>query len=660
VPTLGVDVGGTFTDFAFWDGLGLRAGKTPTTPAQSVGVIEGAAEVVTGTAVERFLHGTTVATNAVLERTGARVALVTSPGMEDVLEIGRQDRPSLYDPMDDRPAPLVPRSRRFGVRGRMAPDGEELAPLAGLEEVIAAVTETEPEAVAVALLYSYANAAHEQRVSEALAAALDGVPVSRSSDVVPEFREFERTSTTVLNAYLVPLVGRYLRSLAERASGAGLPPTVLVMRSSGGLMALDAASRLPAAALLSGPAGGVVAAASVGAAAGAGRLISFDMGGTSTDVSRIEGGEPQLTYERYVAGYPCRLPAVAIHTVGAGGGSMAWMDAGGALRVGPKSAGADPGPACYGRGGRDATVTDAHVVLGRIAPTVALGRRLRIHPDLATAALERLGEGLGMTATEAALGVLSVADTVMERAIRKVSLEEGADPRDAVLVSFGGAGGLHATSLARRFDMAAVIVPPYAGVLSAIGLLLSPVRADAGRSLANPEPSTRRIHRAAGSVRAEASERLVGMGYEVDDLRTIVDVRYRGQAHETSVALEEGDDVAALAERFHRVHHDRNGFSRPEDPIEVVTVRAEALSESVISWEVVGWTPEIGDDARRGSRSIMTSAGEVEAAVVWRPALRTGDLFEGPAVVTEPEATTFVAAGERARVLDDGSLEVTW
>ena len=359
-----VDVGGTFTDVAAWDGERLRVAKVPTTSDQSEGVLAGVAAAGAG---GRLLHGTTVATNALLERKGARTVLVTDSGFEDLIEIGRQDRPSLYDPSVTRPEPIVPRGRRVGVPGRRHRDGRrrerfDAAPVA------ARVAALDPAAVAVCLLYAYADDSDERALVEAISALLPGVVASRSSEVAAEFREYERASTTVLNAYLGPVTSRYLRSLQERAAAAGIDPRIQVMRSSGGLIGVEDAARLPAAILLSGPAGGVVAATALGAVLGRDHIVSFDMGGTSTDVCRIDHGRPGVAYAREVEGMPCRMPTVAIHTVGAGGGSVGWVDAGGALRVGPRSAGAVPGPACYRRGGSEPAVTDANLLLGRIAP----------------------------------------------------------------------------------------------------------------------------------------------------------------------------------------------------------------------------------------------------------------------------------------------------
>jgi N-methylhydantoinase A len=484
------------------------------------------------------------------------------------------------------------------------------------------------------------------------------VPVSLSSEVVGELREFERTSTTVLNAYLTPVLASYLRRLVDRSAGAGLPHDILVMRSSGGLMDIGAAERLPAAALLSGPAGGVVASAALGEALGYGRLISFDMGGTSTDVCRIEGGRPEVSYERAIDGYPCRLPSVAVHTVGAGGGSVGWVDAGGALRVGPRSSGATPGPASYDRGGSEAAVTDANLALGRIGPNVRLAGSVPLQVNLALAALDRLGVGVGLTPQQTALGIVEVVEAHMARAIRAVSVEQGADPRQAALVAFGGAGGLHATALARSLEMAGVVIPPFAGVFSAFGLLLSPPRHDAARSVLLR--SGERLDLLAGSLADDAEHAYhTETGRTPDRVRLVVDVRYLGQAHETSVFYEVGEGWAALATRFHAAHHERNGFARPDDPIEVVTLRAEAVGSPAMAWDDLPAFRSEGE-AARGSREVLTSKGAMTASVWWRNGLTPGREVVGPAVIEEGEATTYLGSGERATVSESGALEVTW
>ncbi|MDF1596475.1 MAG: hydantoinase/oxoprolinase family protein [Acidimicrobiia bacterium] len=656
--TLGVDVGGTFTDLAWWDGTQLKVGKTSSTPDQSEGVVAGARDVTGGRQVATLLHGTTVATNALLEHNGARTALVTTDGFADIIEIGRQDRPSLYDSFVDRPDPLVPAGRRFGARERSSLTGAYGSAPAGLEELAAAVAATAPEAVAVSLLYGFASPDHEEAVRDALAAVLPGIPLSMSSEVVGELREYERTSTTVLNAYLTPVMASYLQRLVERAHQAGLPEDVLVMRSSGGLMDIGAAGLLPAAALLSGPAGGVVATAALGVAMGHGRLISFDMGGTSTDVCRIEGGRPEVSYERAVAGYPCRMPSVAVHTVGAGGGSVGWIDSGGALRVGPRSSGARPGPACYDRGGDEPAVTDANLTLGRMGPETLLAGSVRLRPERARAALERLGANLDLTAEEAALGIVEIVEAHMTRAIRAVSVEEGADPRDAMLVAFGGAGGLHATALARNLEMAGVVIPPFAGVFSAFGLLLSPPRHDLALSVLLRDGEYL-DEQALALERAATHTFRVHTGRAPTSVEIVADVRYLGQAHETSVRYHPGEGWDALAGSFHLAHRERNGFARSGDPVEVVTLRAEAVGDPAMTWDDLPVFRSTGEK-ERGSREILTADGPVRASVWRRAGLPVGGEVSGPAVIEEGEATTYLGPGERAVVVDSGALEVSW
>jgi N-methylhydantoinase A len=642
---LGVDVGGTFTDLAHWDGSHLATGKTPSTRDQSDGVISGAEALEAGDSA-RLLHGTTVATNALIERKGARTALITTEGFEDVIEIGRQHRPSLYDAMADRSAPLVPRSRRFGLPR----DDGPWTPPSELGDA---------EAIAVSLLYSYAHPDREGSVRRALEAEFPQVAISISSEVVAEFREYERTSTTVLNAYLKPVVAGYVERLIRRATAAGLGE-VAVMRSSGGTISGEEAAQLPAASLLSGPAGGVVASAALGEALGRGHLISFDMGGTSTDVCRIEGGRPEVAYERDIEGFACRMPSTAIHTVGAGGGSLGWVDEGGSLRVGPRSAGADPGPACYGTGGTDAAITDADLALGRIDSGAQLGGTLGLQPALGAAALGRLGDELGIDAAGTAMGMVAVVEEIMAGAIRRVSLEQGSDPRESTLVAFGGAGGLHATALARSLDMAGVVIPPHSGVFSALGLLLSPPRADVARSVMLAETERERLDAVITELRDTAAARLAATsGVTAESTVALVDTRYRGQAHEISVPCDPGDGWERLAARFHHLHAERNGFARPTDPIEAVTVRAEAIGRPLLRWSDISESAPRGP-AQRPRRPVLTPEGEVDAAVWWRPGLAAGAEVIGPAVVEEVDATTYLGAGERAVVLSGGALEVEW
>lgn len=634
------DVGGTFTDLIGWDGEQIVTGKVPSTiDDQSVGVIAGAQDLEVE--ADRFFHGTTVATNALLERRGAETALLTSPGFADVIEVGRQDRPSLYDSFVDRPEPLVSRDHRYEPTGP-----NDLDP--GIGDVAS---------VAISLLYGYANPRAEQELAAAVVERWPHLTVSLSSEVAPEFREYERTSTTLLNAYLGPETGRYLNRLMARAADAGLPQAIDVMRSSGGLMPIAEAASLPAAILLSGPAAGVVAAAAMGDALSRKRLVSFDMGGTSTDVCRIEGGRPEVLYERAVAGYPCRMPSVAIHTVGAGGGSVAWIDEGGSLRVGPRSSGAMPGPACYGHGGTEAAVTDANVGLGRIDPEGTLAGSLPIRSELAIGALAAVGSALGLSVADTALGVITVVEEIMAGAIRTVSIEQGADPREGALIAFGGAGGLHATALARRLDMAGVVVPPHAGIFSALGLLLSPPRADASRSVHLVDGA--RLDAEIGAVVDISEQRLRAGGSDVAATTAYADVRYRGQSHETTVRCVRGAGWDVLLSGFHRIHEQQNGFARPDDPVEVVTVRAESVGRAILRWSDLP-EPQPEGVVDLAARPVFTERGQESARVINRGGLGAGDEIVGPAVIEEPQATTYLGPGERATVHGTGALEVEW
>ncbi len=573
---VGVDTGGTFTDLVAEDGRVVKVSSTPRAPADAVR--QALASLPAPASV--LAHGTTVATNALLERRGPPVALLTTVGFADVLEIARQTRPALYDLHVDRPPPLVDRGHRLEVGGRLDGTGRELEALdpATIPELPADVG-----AVAVCLLHADLDARHERAVGAALRAR--GVDVTCSHEVSPEFREYERTVTTVANALLRPVCRAYLEELAAVAD------EVLVLTSAGGLIPAADAAGLPAALLLSGPAGGVRAAAAVTAACGLPDAVSLDMGGTSTDVCLIRGGVPLPAPSRAVAGYPIRLPALDVHTIGAGGGSIAVLDAGGALVVGPRSAGALPGPACYGRGGVEATVTDADLALGRIDPHATFPDLGRLDTVRARAALDRAGVD--------AAGVVTVVDTAMEEAVRAVTVARGVDPRALALVAFGGAGPLHGCAVADALGMRAVIVPPHAGALSAVGLLASPRRRELVRSW--PTPDDRRGLADALEQLGAAAVAAVGPGATVD---TALDCRYVGQSHELTVAT---------VEAFHAEHRRRNGYARPDVPIEVVALRAGASRPAPLAAE---------------------SLPDVE-----RPLVR------GPRVAAEPDCTMWVPEG---------------
>ena len=522
---LGIDVGGTFTDSVLFEAGELRTAKLPTSARPEESVVA-AARAVGAESVERFTHGTTIATNALLERKGARTAFVATAGFEHLLHLRRQNRAHLYRLCSDHPAPLVPLERCVGVRERIGPEGVvEALDLASLPQLDA-------EAVAICLLFSFRDPSHEATVAAEVRRRLPDAHVVASHEVSAEFREYERASTTAVDAYLGPVVSRYLGSLVERCAEAGLPEP-LIMRSSGGVASVREAAAHPAPILVSGPAAGVVGAARVARMTGIENAISLDMGGTSTDVCLIAAGAAARSGARAVGGLPVRLPTVDLHTVGAGGGSLVWRDAGGALRVGPESAGANPGPAAYGRGGTRPTVTDANLLLGRLPERLAGG--LELDRDAAARALEKVDPA----------EVVEVVNAEMLRALRVISVEQGHDPREFALIAFGGAGPLHACALAEELEIGTVLVPAAAGVLSALGLVASDERRDTVRSYVRPLAE-------AGELPAEGE----------------ADLRYTGQSFELTVPL--GADVAAA---FHRAHEDRYGYSDRERPVELVAVR---------------------------------------------------------------------------------------
>lgn len=562
---VGADSGGTFTDVVSSDG---RITKVPSTPDDPGAAVRAGLADLGDTRPEMLAHGTTVATNAVLEGTLARVTLVTTCGFGDVIEIARQDRPSLYDPWVDRPAPLVARQDRLEVVERIAADG---AVLVAPDVDRIPTPDSGVDVVAVVLLHSDVNPTHEQEVASELRRG--GWDVSASHEVSPEFREYERTVTTVLNAALRPVCSAYLEALDKSAD------EVVVMTSAGALVDIDRASAVPAALLFSGPAAGARAAAAVAAACGFPDAIGFDMGGTSTDVCLIRSAEPEMAAQQYVGGYPVRLPSLDIHTVGAGGGSIAHVDPGGALVVGPRSAGAVPGPACYGRGGGQPTVTDANLLAGRIPAGTAFSGLGALDHAAAAGAMERSGA--------TAEGVLAVVNATMAQALRKVSIERGVDPAGLVIVAFGGAGPLHACELADELGVAAVVVPAMAGVLSAVGLLTSPRGVELARSRATPRDHSglaSEIDRLTVDARSILAR--VGDDRGSEQVKVHFDCRYAGQSHDLRVES---------VEQFHEEHRRVNGYARPGDPIEVTAVRvavtaaapmelAEALAPMVGHW----------------------------------------------------------------------------
>ncbi len=662
---LGVDVGGTFTDVVAVDRQGrVATAKVPSTPEDSsAGVIAGwEALNEPAASVAVFAHGTTVATNALLERRGGRTALITTEGFRDIIEIGRQDRASLYDLTRHRPTPLVPRDLRFVVRERMGPAGV-VVPLDqhSLAAAVEAVAAARVEAVAVCLLFGFLHPEHEHAVGEAVRERLPDVAVSLSCEVLPEFREYERMSTTVADAYLRPRLSAYLSRLAARSSAAGLPEP-LVMQSSGGVADAGTAARQPARFVLSGPAGGVVGASYVADLSGFSNVLTFDMGGTSTDVAPVVAGRVQMTTESVVAGVPLRLPMVDVHTVSAGGGSIAWVDEGGALRVGPRSAGAVPGPAGYGLGGQEPTVTDANLVLGYLPDGAELGGGPVLHWHLAERSLAGLAERLGLDTQQAALGVVRVADTEMVRALRLISVQRGLDPRDFALVAFGGAGGLHACALAEELGCTTVLVPKAAGVLSALGLAISEVRHDFVRPVsrtdvpyADPGQDPTGNGQNDDELAAAFAELETAATADLDGPVTqrLADLRYAGKSFELTV---QGSTIEDLVRAFHAEHERRYGHRIDDEPVEIVNIRLVAT--------VPGATPDLHEpdqlgDAVVGRRTVFTDSGAVDALVLDRTAMGRGSQVKGVAVVEFPESTCLVRSGWSGAIDDVGTLVLT-
>lgn len=649
---LGIDVGGTFTDAVLVSGDSLFSAKVPTTRDQSDGVTAAATAVLKRGGldpadVSYFAHGMTIATNALLERKGSRTASVTTAGFRDILEIGRQDRPRLYDLCPQRPRPLVPRRLRLVANERVSPGGEAV-PLADEEagRIVDEIKDLGPEAVAVCLLFSFLDPSHEEKLERSIKEQLPGVHVSLSSAVLPQFREYERFSTTALDAYLTPVVAKYLKALAGRAAAAGLPGPD-IMQSSGGVLPLDKAVVSAAPLLLSGPAAGVVGAVFSGARSGVDDLIAFDMGGTSTDVTLIRNGAATAATGREIGGLPVALPAVDIHTIGAGGGSVAWIDAGGALRIGPHSAGADPGPACYGRGGTQPTVTDANLCLGYLGGRLGGAGGMELDADRARAVLKKLAAGLGMDIEQAALGVRRVANAEMIKALRVISVEKGHDPRQFVLVAFGGAGPMHGADLAAELGINKVLLPASCGLLSALGMVVGDQRRDWVKTVFNPGGwDSRLLKDAFTGLEAQAAAELPGAG-----IVRRADLRYRGQSHELTVDVEAPLRREQVVEAFEREHERAYGYRAGGEAVELVNIRLTAT----VSHEPPAFSRPRKEEGPCSTRPAFFGGGWEQAQVCRRR--RLGPVrVRGPAIIEEDEATSVVPPGWEAHVDNAGNL----
>jgi N-methylhydantoinase A len=668
---IGIDSGGTFTDVCLFDDTTgeVAVWKVPSTPddpsrAIAKGTQEGTERVgAKPSEVAYFGHGTTVGTNALIQHRGVKTGLITTEGFRDLIEIGRQKRPDLYDLQVDKAPPLVTRDLRFGVNERLRHDGSVEIPLdeEGVRKAARALKAADVKAVAIGFLYGFVNPAHEQAAKRIVLEEFPEAFVCASHEVAPEFREYERISTAVVNSYLGPVMHNYIRRLADRLKELGLTTTPHLTQSNGGVIGFDMAARLPVRTVLSGPSTGVVAAQAIGQMTGIANLITFDMGGTSSDVALLRNGEAKLASEATVHGYPIKAPMLDIHTVGAGGGSLAAIDSGGLLKVGPRSAGADPGPVCYGRGSTEPAVTDANVVLQTLNPTHLLGGRMPIRQDLSKEAIGRLAETIGLDMMATAQGIISVVTANMAKAIRVISVQRGHDPRDYALVAFGGAGPLHAARLAKELEMKRIVVPRNPGIGCALGLLLTDLRANF---------ATTRLATLGDGVIADMAEIFQGLEAQAEHwfgeekvapadrtLRRTADLRYHGQNYELSIDVPEGPittaTIAALAKGFAEAHKRLYGFIAEGEAVQLVTYRAEAVG--FVPKAEFRPQPDAGPDASGaiiGRREVWfpEAGGFVDTPVYDREKLKSGNRFAGPAIVEQMDATTVLLPGMVATV----------
>ncbi|MDP2601053.1 MAG: hydantoinase/oxoprolinase family protein [Deltaproteobacteria bacterium] len=674
---IAVDIGGTFTDLVAVDDQGqIYRSKSLTTPDD---LARGILDCLNGAKIDAsqanfFVHGSTVTINAVLERKGARTGLITTEGFRDVYEIGRGNRPEGYNLFFKRPVPLVPRDLRLEVDERLYATGEVLKPLdeQSADATIGALKAAGVESIAVCLLHAYANPVHERRLGELLRQRFADVYVSLSHEILREFREYERTSTTALNSYVGPLVSRYLVSLEKLLGEGGFKGTFRVMQSNGGLMSAETAKKMPVTMMESGPVAGVIAAASLGESLDCRHIISFDMGGTTAKASLIKDFHPEVTSHYYVGGYvsghPMMLPVVDIVEVGNGGGSIAWIDPAGGLKVGPQSAGAAPGPACYGQGGTEPTVTDANLIVGRVDPEYFLGSGIRLRRDHAAAAItEKIAKPLGMSLEEAALGILTIANFNMSLAVRAVSVEKGYDPRDCVLVPSGGGGALHAMAIARELSVPRVIIPPMPAHFSAFGMLLADLKHDYVQTFVRElsETTGAQIAGAFAVLEKSATDTLreEGAGPEQILLRRFLDMRYRGQEYTLPVPVMEDlrvlNNFDAIRSRFDQLHQEHYGHSAPKEPVMMVNLRLSALGRLDNRLPLASVARD-GDGGERGKRPVIFDGaqGAIQCPILLRSGFKVGDCMDGPAVIEEVGATILLYPGDKMQVNEFGHLVI--
>lgn len=696
---LGIDIGGTFTDATLIDEASgaTRIAKVPSTPHDpSIAFLRATERIlreagVPPSDVRYAVHGTTIATNAIIEGKIARTGFITTEGFRDMLEIARQTRPSLYDLQFEKPKPLVPRNLAFGVIERMDAQGRVLMPLEADQVRRAAekLRAENVEAVAVCFLHAYLNPAHEKFAGEILSEVFPEAVVSLSSQVAPEIREYTRASTTIINVSLRPLVGRYLQNIQARLRDAGINAELLVMQSSGGVFTFAAASEKPVFIVESGPAAGVIAATHLGNALAQNNILSFDMGGTTAKAGMVQNGAPRVTKDFEVgvvaqaghsnakgSGYPIRTPVIDLVEIGAGGGSIAWVDSGGALRVGPHSAGAEPGPACYGKGGTEPTITDANLVLGRINPKFFLGGEVELDTDRAREAIQKhCAEKLGIDVVSAAHGIIEIANAAMMNALRLVTVQRGYDPREFVLIAFGGAGPLHANRLAAEMDIPTTIIPLSPGIFSARGLVVTDLKHDYATTLIQRTDAveTQLIENAFENMERAGREMLHRENIADSEILFLrqVEMRYVGQSYELALALDshgetmnhelDARDIASLLEQFHRAHERAYGFSAPNEPTEFVNLRLTALGKiakpGLRQMERAG-DGETGRQASKDSRPVYFSerGGFVDCAIYDRYKLGAGSYIDGPAIIEEFDSTTLIQPAFCARVDRYGNL----
>lgn len=641
-----IDTGGTFTDLVYLENGVLKSKKVFSTPEDPSQAMLEVLYQINRKDFDSLIHGSTVGTNAFLERKGAKIAFITTSGFEDLLFIGRQARPKLYDFFVEKPRPFVFKKNCYGVKERVSAKGNVIKPIeiSEIKRIFKKLKENPVESIAICFINSYLNPAHELKLKENL--SLLGIPITISFEILPEFREFERASTTAINAYLLPVVGNYLKKLKKK-----LPNIKLyIQQSNGGWMTVNEAERFASHTVLSGPAGGVSGAFVLAKAFGKSKIITFDMGGTSTDVCLIEERIP-FTKEYVLDGFPLSIPVIDIHTVGAGGGSIAYIDAGGALKVGPESAGADPGPACYGKSLLP-TVTDANLVLGRLLPDTFLGGRFKLQKERALKAISSLSQKLGLSVEETALGIIKVANIIMSRALKRVSIERGYHPKDFTLFCFGGAGGLHACSLSKELEIKEIIIPKFAGSFSAFGLLFSPPLKDFSQTFWIKAKEKKKLLKEIEKLKNLAFSYMKNLGFEPDTLfyEVFLDMRYKGQGFELTIPYSED-----YIDTFEKEHEKQFGYRESQFPIEVVTLRVRIKGDLIKN----SWKVEQEENFRPHSQTkVFTEKGWIEVPVVDWNSLKIGERLKGPLLIVEKFTTVWVEEDFHVKVDDNYTLRL--